>query len=87
MDVQNSFNISDRIDGSPTFYNITYSDTTFGSTCGLATIPAFSCEDGICTHTFDIFTSSCSPSTGITVTVFAMNILGNGPTSVPAAEG
>ena len=32
---------------------------------------------------FEISTSLCPPSTVINVTVFATNVLGNGPTSIP----
>ena len=74
--------------GSAQNYTITYSDATFGSTCFSVTIPASACNDGRCTHEFNIFSSSnCPSSTSITVTVFATNVLGRGPSSVPVTKG
>ena len=86
--MQNSFNISDEVDGSASNYTIIYSDSTFGSICGSAMIPSSVCVGGICSHMFNVFTSSsCPSSTGITVTVFATNVLGNGPLSDPLTIG
>lgn len=74
-------NISDEIDGSVTFYTITYSDSASGSNCGSATIPASSCEVGICSNVFEVSSSSCPPSTMISVVVLASNVLGNSSSS------
>ena len=76
---QDSFNITDGIDGSAVNYTITYSEPTFDSICGSDTIPVLSCDRGICSHVFDIpISSSCPSSTAITVKVIASNKLGNG---------
>jgi hypothetical protein len=43
----------------------------------------------MCSHSFNFDTSSslCPPSADIDITVFATNVLGNGPTSEPAFQG
>ena len=80
--------ISDGIDGSVRNYTITYFDSTFGSSCGTANIPAQSCMDDICTHNFDILNSSfCPPSTTVIVSVVASNVLGSSPPSSPITRG
>ena len=71
------------MDGSIINYTVTYIDSS-GSTCDSVTIPASSCRDGICKHVFEFFSeSSCLPSTFISMTVLANNILGDGPSSDP----
>ena len=72
--------ISDDIDGSPISYNITYSDVTSGRICGTFSIPAATCQDGVCRHTSQI-TFPCLPSDDITLSVLSTNILGSGPPS------
>ena len=66
-----------------------YSDSTSGSICGSATITASSCTDEMCAHSFNFDTSLslCPPAADIGVTVFATNMLGNGPTSEPTFQG
>ena len=81
--MQDPFNISEGIDGSAKSYTITYSDSTSGSSCGSATIPASSCEGGVCSHGFDISSSPCRLSPDITLTAFPTNILRDGPSSEP----
>ena len=68
-------------------YTISYSDSASGIICGSTTIPASSCEDGTCDDVFVVATSTCAPSTDITVTMFTTNVLGNGPISVPTKIG
>ena len=80
--------ITEGVDGSPINYTVSYTDSTFSSTCGSKVIPASSCSGQVCSHFFDIFeSSSCPPSTGITVTVFATNLLGRGSSSTPVSRG
>ena len=79
--MQDPFNIFKGIDGSAKSYTITYSDSSSGSSCASATIPASSCEGGVCSHRFDISSSPCRLSPDITLTAFATNILGDGPSS------
>ena len=80
--------INGEIDGSIQNYTVTYYDSTFGSSCGSAIIQASSCVGGICTHNFDILrSSSCPPSTAITVSVIANNVLGSSPPSSPLFRG
>jgi hypothetical protein len=74
--------ISDGIDGSPTSYNITYSDFNSGRICGTFSIPAATCVDGVCRHTSRI-ASPCLPSDDISLSVLSTNILGSGPPSRP----
>ena len=76
--MQESFTISDGIDGSATSYTITYTDTLSGDTCGRATIPASVCLNRMCSHVFEVSSSNCRPFSDINVTVFGTNILGNG---------
>ena len=77
--MQASFLVSDGIDGSPLFYNITLLASS--TSCGSAEINASSCRDGICNYEFEVTSTSCSPSTDISVTVFASNVLGIGEAS------
>ena len=73
--------------GSIFAYTIIYSDSTSGSSCGLATIPASSCRGRMCSHIFEVSSSFCLPSADINVTVFATNILGEGQFSIPLTTG
>lgn len=79
--------ISDGIDGSATSYTINYLDSISGDFCSSATIPASSCVDGTCNHTFEVSTSSCPPCVDINITVYSTNILGNGAISDPLTIG
>jgi hypothetical protein len=81
--LQSSFAISDEIEGSALSYTLSYNDSLSGVSCGSATVPAFSCDDGVCQHSFSYEGSSCSPLTGVNVTISAANILGSGPLSYP----
>ena len=74
--------ISADIDGSPISYNITYSDINSGGTCGIFSVPAATCRDGVCRHASRI-TSPCLPNEDIAVSVLSTNILGSGPPSQP----
>ena len=78
---QDSFDISDEIDGSANSYTITYADSMADTICSSAEIQASSCNGQVCGHQFEVFLSSCVPSADITITVFAANILGSGQTS------
>lgn len=74
------------IDSNAVSYTINFTDTIFGIHCGSAFVPtsSSSCGGRVCTSTFTIMSSSeCHPSTDISVTVFATNGLGNGPSSDP----
>ena len=79
--LQEQFYISDGIDGSAANYTITYSESTSGKICDCVTISTSesACISGQCNHMFD--TSACSDFTSITITVFATNVLGDGPSS------
>ena len=74
--------ISDNIDGSPTSYNITYSDFSSGRICGTFMIPTVTCQDGVCRHKSQI-ALPCSPNKDVSVSVLSINILGSGPPSQP----
>ena len=60
-----------------------YSDTLSSTSCGIETIQAASCVDRACLSHLQLSDNACSNSSNITVTVFATNILGNGPLSKP----
>ena len=77
------FNISDGIDGSPISYTIIYSNATTGDICLNATLPASECQGGVCHHYFYAYRSECSPQGNVSVSVYATNILGDGPVSNP----
>lgn len=79
--LQEQFNISDGIDGSATSYTITFSDSSFGSMCFIKIIQAMDCKAKLCEYLFDVLSSQCSSSNGITVNVLASNIFGDGPVS------
>ena len=85
--MQESFTISGELESLVASYTITYTESTYGGVCGLATVLASSCVDGICSHTFDVSSSSCPPLSNINVTVFGRNQLGNGSISHPVTVG
>ena len=70
-------------DNPPNSYTITYSDAPSGRICGSATIPASSCMNGTCCHTFGEISSPCSSNGDVSISAFATGILGNGPSSQP----
>ena len=84
---QAPFSISNGIDGSAMVYNINYTNSTSDELCNSVTIPASSCTNGVCNHEFDVSSSRCSPSTALSVTVFASNILGSGEVSADFTFG
>ena len=84
---QESFTISGEMESQVTSYTITYMESTYGGVCGLATVPATLCVDGMCSNTFDASTLSCPPLSNINVTVFGRNQLGNGSLSHPVTVG
>ena len=84
--MQAAFNITDGMDGSATSYIIEYFEaSTSGMTlCADDTVePSDSCVDGLCTHFFDLSSSSCDLSGPISVAVSAVNRLGRGASSNP----
>ena len=87
--LQESFYITDDIDGSATSYTVTYLplDTLSGRNCYPVQdlIPAPSCLGGVCYSNYSLSSdgNSCSHSSNISVGIHATNILGNGPKSVP----
>ena len=76
--VQESFIISDGIDGSATSYTITYNDALSDNVCGTAIIPASLCVNRMCSHVFEVSSSNCRPFSDINIMVFGTNVLGNG---------
>ena len=85
--MQDTFNVSNGIDGSTISYTVIYSDSISGSICSLIIIPATLCGDRVCSHMFEVSLSSCSHDSNINVTTFATNILGDGPRSEPVTVG
>ena len=49
--------------------------------CSSITLPASSCDDGVCTSVYEVSSSSCPPQTDISVSAFATNVFGNGQLS------
>ena len=71
--LQEPLYIANEIDGSATNYTISYSDSIFGTKCGLFNIPASDYEDEVCTHTFNILTLSfCPLTTAVTMKVLPL---------------
>ena len=88
--LQRNSNISSTIDGSTTYFTVTYSDSVSGESCHPPiTIPVSSCVNGICNHLFDVLSpsSDCPASANITTTVFASNVLGDGAPSNSTTSG
>ena len=77
---QDSFSISEGIDGSVKTYtfNLTYSNSECSH--NLKTVPVSSCESEVCSYTLESLASlSCfDRSSQVMLTVFASNILGDG---------
>ena len=85
--IQDSFNISDGIDGSVTSYTITIFSST-GESCDSITLQASTCGEEIYNYRLENLTSSCySSSSQVMLTVFASNIIGDGVPSVPTFVG
>ena len=76
--MQESFTISDGIDGSATSYTISYTDALSNEMCSAVTISASFCVNRMCSHLFEVSSSNCRPFADINVTVFGTNVLGNG---------
>ena len=67
-------------------YNISYKDPISGNIC--SRVPALACQDdGVCSHTFEVSSSLCNPSTNISVTVTATSMFGAGEKSEPLTIG
>ena len=79
--VQPPFSVSNGINISIISYNVTYISTISCEECGSAIIPASSCISGVCHHVFDVLSSFCPRLMGLSVTVYATNMLGDGKAS------
>ena len=82
---QETFNISYGVDGSATSYTVNYTESTSGIVCASNAFLAMSCTNGICENEFKFTSSSCSPSSIITVTAAGTNPLGTGLLSDPVS--
>ena len=85
--MQGALTVSGDISGSAVSYNISYSDISSGSTylCDSIIINSSSCDNGVCSHHFQVTSSSmpfCKRSMHIIVAVFATNIFGHGSKSI-----
>ena len=86
--MQRPFSFSDAIDGSALSYTITYKRSDSSTICGTTKVQATSCLNQTCEHTSTISNfSDCLSSSGIMVTVFGTNKLGNGSDSIPVLIG
>ena len=63
---------------------VIYTDSTVNEVFIAVTISACACRFGVCSHVFDFSSSPCHNSTVINVTLYASNLLGDGPSSDPA---
>ena len=81
--LQSSFAISDEIEGSALSYTLSYNNSLSGVSCGSAIVPASSCVDGLCQHSFTYEGSACHSAFGVNVSISAANVLGSGPASYP----
>lgn len=81
--MQASFNISIGLEDSVSYYTIHYIDSATDVVCASATVPSSSCVNGLCKHSLEVPSSSCSSSLSITVTVSGTNVLGKGLPSLP----
>ena len=78
--IQEPFNLSEKIDGSPIRYKIIYIAISSQLICETIDIPSASYNGDFFSHTFEVLSSNCL-SNDIAVTVFATNVLGDGPSS------
>ena len=89
--MQESFFVSDRIDGSATSYTITYTNPRYGLICNRAVVPASQCVNGICSNHLNLSSSNCSSNSSafseVSVSVFGTNVLGNGTSTNPVTIG
>ena len=75
------FSGSTEISSSPILYFVHYMNISDYACDSDTILPAISCENGECSHEFDVTRTSCYPFNRIAVTVFAANVLGNGSMS------
>lgn len=71
--------ISDGINGSTLSYTVVYSDLITNRICDRAVLNPTMCKDRLCTHLFNTITSECSTTADLAISIFATNILGEGP--------
>lgn len=81
--MQESFSISEGVDGSALNYTVIYTDTSTNTRCDTHTIPSTSCVNHVCTLP-NIEPFPCSQNIGngtlsIDVAISATNMLGEGP--------
>ena len=69
------------------FYTINYTDTNTGRSCGNGTVFATSCINGMCSHEFQVQSSTCSLKANFTIKVYGTNALGDGRNSDPIRRG
>ena len=75
--------VHENIERPPVSYTITYTDASSGGICGSATIPASSCLNGMCCHSFGEISPPCSSDGDISISVFSTSISGGGSPSKP----
>ena len=76
--LQEPFEISQGISGSPISYTLTYFDPFSQVTCGQFDIMANMCINGTCIHKLNVSMLPCPHYTNISVEVYTTNVLGNG---------
>jgi hypothetical protein len=81
--MQSEYNISNEFNG----FIIKFSCLI--DICVAASVPLSACQDGVCSHYFNVSSSPCpfSPTDNITISVFATNIFGSSPRSSKIVEG
>lgn len=73
MQTQSGSNV---IDESVTSYFISFSESANNDMCDNATVSLSACQDGVCSHYFNVTSSPCSFTTNdVAISVFAINNL------------
>ena len=80
--MQETINFTDDIDWSIINYTVKYRNS-FGRDCHSATFPVSYCTNGDCKHELELSSTMCLPSAYINLTIYATNLLGDGPNSDP----
>ena len=74
---QDSFNISNTVDGSALYYNVNFIDSN-SVVCNSSNVSAPSCSQRTCILS-PVQLTSCSHTGNINVTMSAVNLIGQGP--------
>ena len=79
--MQEIFSISEGIDGSVRYYNVTFVHTDTGIICGFSRTLLLQCQNGFCTDS--VLIPSLCDGRAVSIMMSATNRLGSGPFSKP----